>query len=71
MVTTTAQYMSQRHQQLQEKQQQQQPQQSQQSTDPSVLSAQAALNIEDSPPVQIVQIAPLVPRPCFRSLTLF
>lgn len=67
MVTTTAQYMSQRHQQLQEKQQQ--PQQSQQSTDPSVLSAQAALNIEDSPPVQIVQIAPLVPHPCFPFLT--
>jgi translation initiation factor 3 subunit H len=49
---TTAQHMSQRHQQLQ---QQQNPQ-----PDPSALSAQAALNIEDSPPVRIVQIAALV-----------
>jgi hypothetical protein len=60
MATTTAQHMSQRHQQLQQQQQQQSSQQS----DPSFLSAQAALNIEDSPPVRVVQIAPLV-------LTLF
>jgi hypothetical protein len=53
MATTTAQYMSQKHQQ---QQQQQQPQQS----DPSFLSAQAALNIEDSPPIRVVQIAALV-----------
>ena len=52
--TTTAQHMSQRHQQLQQQQQSSQP-------DPSFLSAQAALNIEDSPPVRIVQIAALVP----------
>lgn len=53
MATTVAQHMSQKHQQ---QQQQQQPQQS----DPSFLSAQAALNIEDSPPVRVVQIAALV-----------
>jgi hypothetical protein len=52
--TTTAQHMSQRHQQLQQQQQQSSQ------TDPSFLSAQAALNIEDSPPVRIVQIAALV-----------
>jgi hypothetical protein len=45
--------MSQRHQQMQQQNQPQQP-------DPSVLSAQAALNIEDSAPVHIVQIAALV-----------
>jgi len=53
MAPTTAQHMSQRHQQMQQQNQPQQP-------DPSVLSAQAALNIEDSPPVHIVQIAALV-----------
>ncbi len=65
MVTTTAQHMSQRHQQLQQQQKQQQQQQQQQHSshlsDPSFLSAQAALNIEDTPPVRIVQIAALVP----------
>ena len=54
---TTAQHMSQRHQQLQ---QQQQQQQQPSRTDPSFLSAQAALNVEDSPPVRVVQIAALV-----------
>jgi len=52
-MVTTAQHMSQRHQQMQQQNQPPQP-------DPSILSAQAALNIEDSPPVQIVQIAALV-----------
>jgi uncharacterized protein YdeI (BOF family) len=52
--------MAQRHQQQQAAQQQQQQQQQ---PDPSSLSAQAALNIEDSPPVRIVQIAALVPTP--------
>ena len=54
-MTTTAQYMSQRHQQLQ-----QQQQQSSQSAIDSSLAAQAVLNIEDSPPVRIVQLASLV-----------
>jgi hypothetical protein len=48
--------MSQRHQQLQQQQQQQQNQSSREAD----LSAQAALNIEDTPPVHIVQIVPLV-----------
>ena len=52
---TAAQHMTQRHQQMQAQKQPQQP-------DPSVLSAQAALNIEDTPPVRIVQIAALVRR---------
>ena len=47
--------MSQRHQQLQQQQQQQN-----QSAREADLSAQAALNIEDTPPVHIVQIVPLV-----------
>lgn len=51
---TAAQHMSQRHQQMQAQLQPQHP-------DPSVLSAQAALNIEDTPPIRIVQIAALVP----------
>ena len=50
---TTVQIMAQRHQQQLQQQQPPQP-------DPSFLSAQAALNIEDSAPVRIVQIAPLV-----------
>ena len=60
MATTAAQYMAQRHQQQQQQQQQasQAPQ-----PDPSFLSAQAALNIEDSPPVRVVQIAALVQFP--------
>jgi hypothetical protein len=53
---TAAQHMSQRHQQLQQQQQQQQNQSSREAD----LSAQAALNIEDTPPVHIVQIVPLV-----------
>jgi hypothetical protein len=57
--TTTAQHMSQRHQQLQQQQQQQQQQQPSRA-DPSFLSAQAALNVEDSPPIRVVQIAALV-----------
>jgi hypothetical protein len=52
---TAAQHMSQRHQQLQQQQQQQN-----QSAREADLSAQAALNIEDTPPVHIVQIVPLV-----------
>lgn len=47
--------------QQQQQQQQQQSQSSLHALDPSFLSAQAALNIEDSPPVRIVQIAALVP----------
>jgi len=51
--TTTAQHMQQRHQQMQQQQQPQQP-------DPSLISAQAALNIEDTPPIRVVQVAALV-----------
>lgn len=54
MAATASHHMVQRNQQ-----QQQQPGQTPQS-DPSFLSAQAALNIEDSPPVRVVQIAALV-----------
>ena len=53
MATTTAQHMQQRHQQMQQQQQAQQP-------DPSLLSASSALNIEDSPPIRVVQVAALV-----------
>src|SRR5277367_134283 len=61
---TAAQHMSQRHQQLQQQQQQQN-----QSAREADLSAQAALNIEDTPPVHIVQIVPLVqPQSSFPSL---
>src|ERR1700685_2711166 len=56
---TAAQHMSQRHQQLQQQQQQQQNQSAREAD----LSAQAALNIEDTPPVHIVQIVPLVQLP--------
>jgi hypothetical protein len=55
-MVTTAEYMSQRHQQLQ----QQQQQQSQPTIDASSLAAQAALNIEDNLPVKTVQVAALV-----------
>jgi len=51
--TTTAQHMQQRHQQMQAQQQPQQP-------DPSLVSAQAALNVEDTPPIRVVQVAALV-----------
>ena len=57
---TAAQHMSQRHQQLQQQQQQQS-----QSAREADLSAQAALSIEDTPPVHIVEIAPLVCPPIF------
>jgi len=62
---TAAQHMSQRHQaMLQQQQQQQRTRETDPSllrdTDPSFLSAQGALNIEDLPPVRTVQIAALV-----------
>ena len=69
---TAAQHMAQRHQALQAQQQAQQPHASAALSDPSFLSAQQALSIEDSPPVRIVQMAPLVrpPRPpCSGTLT--
>jgi hypothetical protein len=59
---TTVQIMAQRHQQQLAQQQPPQP-------DTSFLSAQAALNIEDSPPVRIVQIAPLVHTPFLLSVS--
>jgi len=60
---TAAQHMAQRHQAMLQ-QQQQRTRETDQSllreTDPSFVSAQGALNIEDPPPVRIVQIAALV-----------
>lgn len=63
---TAAQHMSQRHQQLQQQQQQQNP-----SLREADLSAQAALNIEDTPPVHVVEIAPLVYPPILIILSLW
>jgi hypothetical protein len=58
---TAAQHMAQRHQALQQQQQQQQQGHSQSAlSDPSFLSAQQLLNVEDNPPVRTVQIAALV-----------
>jgi hypothetical protein len=68
---TAAQHMAQRHQAMQQQQQQSQQGHSQAAlNDPSFLSAQQALNIEDNAPVRIVQIAALVSNPLLvRSLT--